>query len=54
MLEAILVTNASKRANHVSMVLGWLGADLVVDPPLALPFPFWTLPNFWGFPTLLA
>jgi hypothetical protein len=40
MLEAILVTNASKHANHASMVLGWLGTDLVVDPLLALPFPF--------------
>jgi len=40
MLEAILITNASKHANHDSMVLGWLEADLVVDPLLVLPFPF--------------
>jgi hypothetical protein len=40
MLEAIFVNNVSKRANHVSMVLGWFGIDLVVNPPLAIPFPF--------------
>jgi len=54
LLEAILIINASKRANHASMVLGWFGANLVVDPPLVLLFYFWTLPNFWGFPALLA
>jgi hypothetical protein len=45
MLEAILVTNASKHANHASMALGWFGANLVVDPPFVVPFPFWTMPE---------
>jgi hypothetical protein len=38
MLEAIFIINASKCANHDSMVLGWLKADLVVDPLLVFPF----------------
>jgi hypothetical protein len=38
--NSIFVTNASKHANRASMVLGWFGADLVVNPPLVIPFPF--------------
>jgi hypothetical protein len=47
MLDAILITNASKRANHASMALGWFGVELVVGPLLAPLFTFWLLPKPW-------
>jgi hypothetical protein len=40
MLDAILLTNASKRANHASMALGWFGVDLMVGLLLATFLPF--------------
>jgi hypothetical protein len=40
MLNAILVTNASKHANHVSMALGWFGVYLVTDTLLVAPLAF--------------
>jgi hypothetical protein len=40
MLDAILVTNAFKCANHASMELGWFEADLVANPLLATLFAF--------------
>jgi hypothetical protein len=41
MLDAILVTSASKRANCASMALGWFGVDLVANLLLVAPFTFW-------------
>jgi hypothetical protein len=49
MLDAILVTSASKCANHASMALGWFGANLVADPLLVAPFTFWPLPKLGDF-----
>ncbi len=43
MLDAILITNASKHTNHASMALGWFGANLVADPLLVAPLTFWPL-----------
>jgi len=40
MLDAILITNTSKCANHASMALGWFGTDLVVGLLLAALSPF--------------
>lgn len=40
MLDAILVTNAFKCANHASMELGWFEVDLVANPLLAILFAF--------------
>jgi hypothetical protein len=50
-LDAILVTNASKHANCASIVLGWFGASLVVSPLLTTTFAFWPLPKLGDFPT---
>jgi hypothetical protein len=44
MLDAILVTNASKCANCATMALGWFGNNLV-----ATPFAFWPLLDFRDF-----
>jgi hypothetical protein len=51
MLDVILVTNASKHANHASMALGWFGANLVANPLLAAPFTFWPLQKLGDFLT---
>jgi hypothetical protein len=40
MLDAILVTSASKHANCAFITLGWFGADLVASFLLAAPFAF--------------
>jgi hypothetical protein len=53
-LDAILLTNVSKRANCASMALGWFGINLVAGPLLATPFAFWPLPELWDFPTFLT
>jgi hypothetical protein len=45
MLDAILVINTSKHANHAYMALGWFGVDLVGGFLLATPFAFWPLLN---------
>jgi hypothetical protein len=53
MLDAILITSASKHANHACLALGWFGTNLVGDPLLATPFAFWSLlklGNFFAFP----
>ncbi len=51
MLDAILVTNAFKCVNCVSMGLGWFRADLVANPLFIAPFAFWPLLERGDFPT---
>jgi hypothetical protein len=53
MLDTILVTNASKCANHATTALGWSRVDLVVNLLLATSFIFYPLPDsrdFLAFP----
>jgi hypothetical protein len=54
MLNAILITNASKHANRASMGLGWFGINLMANFLLAPPFTFWPLLKLGDFPAFLV